>query len=71
MIQIVCDMCGAVLESAKDNSAFVFLEWRLMGTGKALQPEKREENYCSSCTDKIKDAVQSVKKSVASKAGSK
>lgn len=60
MTQTLCDICGQTLENDKDNSAYVYLEWKMKAGG--LQPHQTQDDICTFCTDKVKESIKTLKR---------
>lgn len=60
--QIVCDSCVKVCEPGKEFSAFMFTGFGMQNG--QLIPQVRQEEYCFECTEKVKRAVETIKRQI-------
>ena len=56
---MLCDICGHVCEPGKEFSAFMFTGYNFIQG--QMTPMVRQEEYCASCTDKVKRLVEGIK----------
>ena len=59
MIQALCDLCGKVLNTGEETSAYAYIEFKFENH-QARQIQIKED-YCSDCTKKVKDTIHSLK----------
>lgn len=59
---VSCDLCGGLLEGGRDNSAYVYLEWKMSGEGKGMIPRQKQDDYCSPCTSKVQTAIARIRR---------
>lgn len=57
-----CDICGKILEGGRDNSAYVYLEWKISSDNKSLVPRQKQDDYCSPCTAKVQKAIEDIRR---------
>lgn len=59
-VTITCDICGELCDPRQEVSTFVYA-LHVMGTDKVLRPGIKQEEYCGSCTEKMKYALDQLK----------
>ncbi len=59
MQQAICDVCQNVLQQGQDNSAYVYIEWKM--NNQTMRASNKQDDYCSSCTSKIQSAIEKLK----------
>lgn len=61
MIKFICDFCYKEIQENEEVSKYIHLEIKYLPDGKMSKAPK-EEIFCSECTEKIKEAIEKLKK---------
>ena len=59
MIRHLCDSCGKEYTPDTNTSMFRFIELSLLNPNNVqMQPKMKEQEFCSTCTERIKKAIK-------------